>query len=179
MTDGPVPSATWWQRVTRFLRRLAFDTWYDWLKAGVLAVVMFGVGNVTGWLKQEPRRIPATLNFIGDYIEGYTFYDAAFDAYEGDYGGAVTVRFDPEELRRVRYCAPATFTGRKEDLLDQIRAKTEGCLKITRTPSGQRTRVNIVKGDLLHRDDRRIRNAFFCECPDEVIDRFVADEQAP
>lgn len=179
MNTRPDPPSGFWSKAMLFLQGLAFDTWYDWLKAGVLATAMFGVGNVTGWFKKEPREIPATLNFIGDYIEGYTFYDAAFDAYEKDYGGAVTVRFDPEELRRVRYCVPATFTGRKEDLLDQIQAKTEGCLTINKTPVGQRTRVDVAKGDSLRTDNRRIQNAFFCECSAQVIDRFVADEQAP
>ncbi|WP_422048106.1 hypothetical protein [Shimia sp.] len=158
---------------------MAFDTGYDWLKALVLMLVSFGIGNLTGWLKPEPREIEAPLNYIGDYIEGYTFYTAAFDAYVDDYGTSVSLIYQPPELETVRYCEAATFSGRKRELFQQILQKTTGCIAIDSTISDSQKTLVVTPSSGLQTATSDKKSGFFCKCEQVVLDRFLSDPEAP
>lgn len=162
-------------KAKNFARKLAFDSGWDVLKAGLIALVTFGIGNVTGWWKSEPRTIRAEQNILGDYILGYTLFTTAFDEYENDYGDAVTLRFTPPELRMTGYCTTVIFKGYKEALFDQIVQKTAGCLEVDQRISGPVKVVTFSPGPQLDFVEKEGQKAYFCGCEQSVLDHYLND----
>ena len=166
------------------LKKLVFDSTWDFLKAGVLALLFFVGGNFLGLLVPDKRPLELHLNLIGNYFEGYTFLSPAFDRFRSDVGNSYTLVFDPPTLEHLRVCKELIMdeppTGRL--LIDRLAAEFPSCLSVNVTSDGRPAIVAITPqraSTAIVSVERNGELNWFCGCEEKVINAFVSDERNP
>ena len=111
------------------LKKLVFESTWDFLKARFLAFLLFIVGNFLGFFVPEKRPLYLPLNLIGDYFEGYAFLSPAFDRFRSDVGNSYALVFDPPTLEKIRVCKELNLEeppkGRR--LIERLAAEFPSC----------------------------------------------------
>ena len=173
-----------WKKVVKLVRKLLFDSAWDYLKAGVLVGLFFLWGNFLGWYYEPPRSLKIERLYMGDFFEGYGFINLAFVDFESDTDNKVPLLFDPTALRDMRVCEDLYWkdTGRGMKYLRRIVDKYSQCIKLEADTSRSTTRVTISKIDnsnILKPVDREGSKHWFCGCEQKVLDTFARDADYP
>ena len=175
---------TCWQKTVRLVRRLLFDSGWDFLKAVVLAGLFFLWGNFLGWFYEPPRSLKVELGYMGDFFEGYGFINLAFDSFEADTGNQIPLSFYPPGLRQMRICRELYLkdTGRGMAYLTRVVDEFSQCIRLDVKTSDKITRATISKAKgsvLLKSVEREGSDHWFCECARRVLNTFAKEADYP
>ena len=174
------PKKMIWEKAATLVRNIFFDSGWDFLKAGVLAVLFFVWGNFLGWFYEPPRSLKVELNYMGNFFEGYGFISIAFDDFEADTENKIPLLFDPPNLRRLRVCQELNWkdTGRGMKYLRRVADEYSQCIQLNVENLQGTTRATITKAKnptLLKTVSRDGSDNWFCGCEQKVLNAFAAD----
>lgn len=171
-------------RGKKFIFGLLFESARDWLKAGVIALSAFVLGNFLGWFIPSERPIYLPVNHIGQYIDGYTFLTAIYDRFRDDTDGDAALVFDPPDLNMLRICRDLNYPTPPEgfELIKRVAAELPSCIKAQKSwPEGVPTVTVSVSDDPMElvEVEREGKREFLCGCNQQVIEQFLEDTRNP
>ena len=166
------------------LKKLVFESTWDFLKARFLAFLLFIVGNFLGFFVPEKRPLYLPLNLIGDYFEGYAFLTLVFDRFRSDASDRYALVFDPPTLEQMRVCKELYLEEPPEGplLIERLAAEYPSCLTAQETRNGATATIKIGKpptSTALISVQRDGKTHWFCGCEERVINAFLKDKRNP
>lgn len=179
MDENGTPPKNEGNRILSLIRKLLFDSSWDFLKAGVIAALFFAWGNVLGLLKEEPRSLPVHRNLMGDYFEGFAYLHLAFEQFRTDTNDRVPLIFEPSGLQDLRVCKDgvgfgSTPTGFK--YMELLAAKLPQCIAFeVEERNGIDTAVFSVASapEELSSIERGGEKRYFCGCDQMVMNEYL------
>ncbi len=166
-------------RIVNFFRSLLFDSWRDFLKAGVLAAMFFVWGNFLGLFVEKPRGFEFSRGLMGDFFEGYGYLTPAFQHFRDDTDERVPLLFEPAGLEDVRVCKDNLGyenTPNGFQYMKLIAASVPNCLSFERTMRDGTT-IGLFSIPEAHGEltsvERGGEPRFFCGCSQQVITEYL------
>lgn len=177
MTDEDNTEKPHW--LVRFIRKLFFESGWDFLKAGILAAFFFVWGNFLGLFVNEPREFDFSRGLMGEYFEGYGYLTTAFQHFSDDTEERVPLLFEPPELADVRVCKDTvgfedTPTG--FNYMTLLAARLPKCLVFKQTDRDEMT-VGVFSlptdASEITTVERGGEQRYFCGCPEQVVTEYL------